>query len=112
MYTTDTIWNKISALDVTCLSLFDLRLTNDWTFDVTDLSITAEDHDNVDPILTHASTGLSRMINPGFQAITRPSPIQYDVQQIETHRKALFKRLNDSVSLHDLRDREARKKLT
>lgn len=95
-YTTENINTKVHAEDVQFLSLFDLNLTDRFTFESKPTSIKNFAH-----VFGHLGNG---QINRETATISRTrtrrkqASTVYSLTELEAYRKVLFDRLNDSVS--------------
>jgi hypothetical protein len=99
VYTLENINSKVAAVDLQFLSVFDLHLTNSFTFKLKELTLESATAKILLPISENgAHSAMDEQRSPRIIAVKQASD-SYNPNQLELYRKALFAMLNDSVRI-------------
>lgn len=97
-YTPESIKSKVPASDLQFLSVFDIHLTKYFTYKTKDLSLKSVTELERPPIPENGKLGgVESQRNPKIVAVKQATD-SYNYDQLDSYRKSLFLRLNDSVS--------------
>ncbi len=98
-YTPENIKSKVPSADLQFLSVFDLHLTKNFAFKARSLtmrSVTALDRP---PMLESGRHSAGEVVRTPRAVAVKQATDSYNYDQLDSYRKKLFGKLNDSVSL-------------
>jgi hypothetical protein len=96
-YTPANINKKIPSEDLQFLSVFDFHWTNLFTFELETTSITPQVSATSSSDASHGSRQAGKNQRKAHSVMPKQATNIYSAGELETYRKTLFSRLNDSV---------------